>query len=344
MSDLRATLESLLGGRHLAEAEAAALLVELTREDLEPALSAALLTALRAKGETAAELRGFAGAMRKLARRPAILGDGPLLDIVGTGGDGSGSLNLSTGASLLAAACGIPVAKHGNRSVSSRSGSADVLEALGMRLPAGEDAAVACLEATGYTFLFAPYFHPAMKALGPVRRALGVRTVFNMLGPLTNPAAPPYLLLGAFSPQAARLMADAIAGFDNLERGFVVHGAPGWDEATPVGPFLMLDVRPGEVVETTRDPSEWGIGRCSAEDLAGGDAAYNAACLRAVFAGRETGPHRDALVLGTALALELTGLAPTPGAAVEMARGPLLDGRAEALLLALAEHTTRDPA
>lgn len=344
MNKLSATLETLLGGADLAEAEAAALLVELTREDIEPALAAALLAALRAKGETAAELRGFSTAMRGLARKPALRTDGPLLDIVGTGGDGSGSLNLSTGASLLAAACGIPIAKHGNRSVSSRSGSADMLEALGMRLPPDEDAVVACLEATGYTFLFAPYFHPAMKALGPVRRAMGVRTVFNMLGPLTNPAAPPYLLLGAFSPEAARLMAETIAGFADLERAFVVHGAPGWDEATPVGPFLLLDVRGGKVVEMTRDPAEWGLQRCAAEDLAGADAAYNAASLRAVFTGREVGPHLDALLLGAALALELTGLADTPAAAVAMAQRAVLDGRAAALLAALARHAPQEPA
>jgi anthranilate phosphoribosyltransferase len=219
-----------------------------------------------------------------------------------------------------------------------------MLEALGMRMPPDEHAAVECLAATGYTFLFAPYFHPAMKALGPVRRALGVRTVFNLLGPLTNPAAPPYLLLGAFSPAAARLMAEAMAGFEGLERGFVIHGAPGWDEATPVGPFLLCDVRGGEVIETTRDPAEWGIPRCTAEDLAGGDAAYNAARLRAVFSGREVGPHLDALLLGTALALELTGLAETPLAAVETASRALLDGRAEALLVAIGRHAAGSPA
>ncbi len=338
MNGPTATLEKLLDGTDLDEAEAGALMVELTREDLSPALAAALLAALRAKGETAAELRGFANAMRGLARKPVIESGGVLLDIVGTGGDGSGSLNLSTGASLLAAACGIRIVKHGNRSISSRSGSADMLEALGMRLPPDEDAAVACLEATGYTFLFAPYFHPAMKALGPVRRALGVRTVFNLLGPLTNPAAPPYLLLGAFSPVAARLMAEAMAGFAGLERGFVVHGAPGWDEATPVGPFLLFEVRGGQVSETTRDPAEWGLARCSAEDLAGGDADHNARRLRDVFAGRESGPHLDALLLGTALALELTGLASSPRAAVGAARRALLDGRAQALLEALARH------
>jgi anthranilate phosphoribosyltransferase len=335
---MAATLEKLLQRLDLEEAEAASLLVELTREDLEPALAAAILAALRAKGETAAELRGFASAMRGLARAPEIDVAGPLLDIVGTGGDASGSLNLSTGASLLAAACGIPVAKHGNRSISSRCGSADMLEALGMRLPPDPATAAACLAATGYTFLFAPYFHPAMKALGPVRRAMGVRTVFNMLGPLTNPAAPPYLLLGAFSPGAARLMADAIAGFPDLERGFVVHGTPGWDEATPVGPFLLLEVRAGKVTESSRDPGEWGIPRCAAEDLAGGDATFNAARLRAVFEGREAGPHLDALLLGTALALELTGLATAPAMAMSIAREALSDGRAADLLVALGHH------
>lgn len=338
MKELNALLEKLLARVDLEEEEAGQLMVALTREELAPALAAALLVALRAKGETAAEVRGFARAMRGLARKPEIPAGTPTLDIVGTGGDGSGSLNLSTGASLLAAACGIPVVKHGNRSVSSRSGSADVLEALGMRLPADATEAGACLAQTGYTFLFAPHFHPAMKAVAPVRKAMGVRTVFNLLGPLTNPAAPPYLLLGAFSPAAAQLMAGALAGFEGLERAFVVHGAPGWDEATPVGPFLLYEVRGSEVAETTRDPAEWGLARCTAEDLAGGDAAVNAARLRAALEGEDTGPHLDALLLGAALALELTGRADSPATALSMARAAVEDGRARAQLEALAGH------
>jgi len=338
MNELPKLLDQLLNGEDLDEQAAGELMVALTREDLPPALAAALLAALRAKGETAAELRGFANAMRGLAHKPEIRAGEPLLDIVGTGGDGSGSLNLSTGASLLAAACGVPVVKHGNRSVSSRSGSADMLEALGIRLPQNAAAAVACLAGAGYTFLFAPHFHPAMKAIAPVRRAMGVRTLFNLLGPLTNPAAPPYLLLGAFSETAARLMADAIAGFQGLRRGFVVHGAPGWDEATPVGPFLLIEVRDGKVSETTRDPAEWGLPRCTPEDLAGGDAAHNAMRLRAVFEGEESGPHLDALLLNTALALELAGLAEGPAEAVAMARRAVLDGRAAALLDTLAQQ------
>src|SRR3974390_3493794 len=197
-SALRAVLERLLEGEHLEEAEAAALMQALTAADLAPALAGALLAALRAKGVTAAELRGFAASLRALARRPQLPPVDQAVDIVGTGGDRSGSLNLSTGAALLTAACGLPVIKHGNRSISSRAGSADVLEALGLPLPLDEQRAGECFAATGFTFLFAPHYHPAMKSVAPFRSALGVRTVFNMLGPLTNPAAPPFHVIGAF--------------------------------------------------------------------------------------------------------------------------------------------------
>ena len=179
---LRNTLEQVLDRRSLSEAEAGELLVALTNPELPPAMAGALLAALRMKGVTADEVRGFAGAMRRLARRPRIAAGTPVIDIVGTGGDGSGSFNLSTGAALLAAACGLRVVKHGNRAVSSRCGSADLLEALGMSMPLDEEAAGRCLDATGFTFLFAPHYHPALKVLAPVRGALGVRTVFNMLG------------------------------------------------------------------------------------------------------------------------------------------------------------------
>src|SRR5882762_11800740 len=192
------TLDLLVQGRHLTESEAAALLTWLTSAELAPAMAGALLAALRGKGVTAAEVRGFAGAMRGLARKPELPHAPDAIDIVGTGGDSSGSLNLSTGAALLAAACGLPVIKHGNRSISSRSGSADLIERLGLRLPLDERQAAECFAATGFTFLFAPYFHPAMKALAPIRTALGIRTVLNLLGPLTNPATPRFRLIGAY--------------------------------------------------------------------------------------------------------------------------------------------------
>jgi anthranilate phosphoribosyltransferase len=212
-----------------------------------------------------------------------------------------------------------------------------MLESLGMPLPLHEIEAVACLEATGFTFLFAPAYHPAMKAIMPVRAALAVRTVFNMLGPLTNPAAPPYQLIGAWSLDAARLMADALSGMP-IERAFVVHGEPGWDEATPVGDFALFDVTPGNVAETRRSPEEYGLGRCSADDLAGGDPDHNAAELIRVFNGEDVGAHRDALLMGTSLVLEVQGRAEGPKQGVEQAAAAIDNGNGAALLDTLRAH------
>lgn len=339
MASLTATLEQLLARIDLSETDAAALMRALTDESLPPAMAAALLVALRAKGETAAEVRGFATAMRGLARRFDLPLGMPAADIVGTGGDSSGSLNLSTGSALVAAACGLPIVKHGNRSVSSKSGSADVLEALGLTLPTDPATARAQLDATNFTFLFAPNFHPAMKAIAPVRRALGVRTVFNILGPLTNPAAPPFSLIGAFDIPTAKLMADTLAGMP-IERCFVVHGEPGWDEATPVGPFTVFEVRPGIVRRQKRNPGHYGIPACTPEDLAGGDAVANARAIEAVLQGRDTGPHRDALILGAGLALDLAGRARGLRRGIELARKALAGGGGATLLARLRNFRT----
>ncbi|MFW2404616.1 MAG: anthranilate phosphoribosyltransferase [Gammaproteobacteria bacterium] len=330
--DAKFTLNALLNGEDLSESDAGELMRLLTDEDLPQAMSAGLLIALRAKGETPAEVRGFAKAMRNLARATELpAGITVAADVVGTGGDGSGSVNISTGTGLLTAACGVPVVKHGNRSVSSKSGSSDVLEALGVPLPDGPESAMQCLETCGFTFLFAPYFHPAMKAIAPVRGAMGVRTVFNILGPLTNPAKPPYNLIGAFDIPTARLMADTLSGMD-IERAFVIHGEPGWDEATPCGPFTQFDVSGGTVTESRRDPAEFGIARCDPSDLTGGDAAFNARALEAVLSGEERGAHRDALVLGAALVLELTGRTASLREGIERAGTAIDDGSAQALL------------
>lgn len=324
-------LDRLLDGRDLAQSEAQSLLGALTDESLPPAIAGAVLAALRAKGETEEELRGFALAMRALARRVPVPAELRAADVVGTGGDASGSLNISTGVSLLAAACGLPIVKHGNRSMSSQSGSADVLEELGVPLAPDPEQALACLAACNFTFLFAPNFHPAMRAIGPVRRALRVRTVFNILGPLTNPAAPPFSLIGAFDLPTAQLMAGALAGMD-IERAFVVHGEPGWDEATPVGPFTLFDVRPGGVRREERDPRDYGIARCSPDDLLGAEPVANAGALQAVLDGRDQGPHRDALVLGAGLALEVSGRTPDLAGGIAKARAAVSGGAAAATL------------
>ncbi len=330
------TLDILVQGRDLAETEAAALLTLLTTPEVAPAMAGALLTALRAKGVTAAEVRGFAGAMRSLARKPALPEALDAIDIVGTGGDASGSLNLSTGAALLAAACGLPVVKHGNRSISSRSGSADLMERLGFTLPLDETQAAQCFAATGFTFLFAPYFHPAMKALAPIRAALGIRTVFNLLGPLTNPAAPRFRLIGAYDAATAELMAGTLAGMD-IERAWVVHGAAGWDEATPIGPFLAFDVTRGAIRRCEIDPRDFGLAVCKAGDLAGGDADANLAALLEVFAGRDRGAHLSALALQCGLALFIAGRAASIQTGIDMARSAVDSGRADEWLRRLRQ-------
>jgi anthranilate phosphoribosyltransferase len=332
----RDTLDSLVQRRDLSEAEAAALLRSLTTSELSPAMAGALLAALRAKGVTAAEVRGFAGAMRSLARKPELPEGLDAIDIVGTGGDASGSLNLSTGAALLAAACGLPVVKHGNRSISSRSGSADLIEQLGFTLPLDETRAAECFAATGFTFLFAPYFHPAMKALAPIRAALGIRTVFNLLGPLTNPAAPRFRLIGAYDAATAELMAGTLAGMD-IERAWVVHGAAGWDEATPIGPFLAFDVARDTIRRYEIDPREFKLAPCRLGDLAGGDAAANLAALLEVFAGRDRGAHFAALALQCGLALFIAGRAASIQIGIDLARATLDSGRAELWLRRLRQ-------
>ena len=332
-----ALLDRLLNGNALSESEAFDLMHALASGEIDAALAGALLAGLRAKGETADEIRGFATAMRDLALHPAIPDGPPTVDSVGTGGDNSDSLNLSTGAGLLAAAAGARVVKHGNRSVSSKSGSADVLECLGMPLPLHEQAVIDCLEAVNFTFLFAPAYHPAMKSIMPVRGALGVRTVFNMLGPLTNPAAPPHQLIGAFSADAAKLLADTLSGMP-IERAFVVHGEPGWDEASPVGEFILYDVRPGSVEKSIRTPEDYGVSRCQPQQLRGVDPQHNASELAKVFNGEDQGPHRDALLMGTSLILEVTGLASDYRTGIEMAKLAIDDGRSAAFLDALRNH------
>jgi len=332
-----AILNRLLDGHELTETQCADLMRDMASGEMAPALAGAFLAGLRAKGESAAEIRGFATAMRELALHPAIPPGPPTVDTVGTGGDGSGSLNLSTGTGLLAAAAGARVVKHGNRSVSSRSGSADLLECLGMPIPLDEAASIAALRALNFTFLFAPAYHPAMKAIMPVRGALGVRTVFNVLGPLANPAAPPYQLIGAFSDEAARLMADTLSGMP-IERAFVVHGEPGWDEATPAGEFVLYDVQPGTVSESRRTPEDYGMARCSPDDLKGGDAQHNAIELVRVLTGEDQGPHRDALLMGTSLVLEVVGLASDLHDGLAQAAAAIDNGKAAAFLNAFREH------
>ena len=328
----------ILDGEVLDNEEAAELVAYLTGAELDPALAAAALAGLRTRGETADEVRVFATSLQEQALRPEIADTSRVVDVVGTGGDSSGSLNLSTGAALLAAAAGAQVVKHGNRSVSSRSGSFDVLTSLGLDVPWDPARAGQVFAATGFTYLFAPTFHPAMKAVAPVRQSMGARTIFNLVGPLANPARAPYLVVGAFSEDAARMMAETLAGM-GIQRAYVVHGEPGWDEPTPVGPYHLFDVTPGSVERGVEDPADFGMSRCDPDDLIGGDPAENAEAIRRVFDG-ETGPHRDALVLGASLALRVTG-AQTERALKEAASA-IDDGSAASLLNLLAASSDQE--
>lgn len=322
-------LDVLLERRDLSEEQASAGLDELVDPECSPALKSAFLTALRMKGETPAELAGLARAMRARALGPLTC-TRPLVDTCGTGGDASGSFNLSTAAALVAASAGVRVAKHGNRAVSSRAGSADLAEALGIPLSMDAASASRRLDAQGFAFLFAPAFHAAAAAVAEVRRTLAVRTAFNLLGPLVNPALPERQLVGACDPAVARLLAGAL-GMLGIERAFVVHGEPGWDEATPVGPFLLVEVRGRRVEERVVDPLAFGIPRTRAEDLLGEDAGANAQSFEQIASGVR-GPLFDAVVLNAALVLLLVGRTQDPRAAARHAEDALASGRTRGLL------------
>jgi anthranilate phosphoribosyltransferase len=337
---MREIVGKLLDGEVLTETEAEELVAYLTTPDLDHALAAAALAGLRTRGETANEVRVFAKGLQDRSVRPDIPDTARTVDVVGTGGDSSGSLNLSTGAALVAAAAGAGVVKHGNRSVSSRSGSYDVLVALGLDLPWDPARAGRVFAETGFTYLFAPSFHPAMKSVAPVRQAMGVRTIFNLVGPLANPARTPFLVVGAFSREAARMMAETLAGMD-IERAYVVHGEPGWDEPTPVGPYVLHEVTPGSVNETIEDPADFDIPRCRPADLLGGGPDENALAIRRVFEG-EHGPHRDALLLGASLALRVTGSKPEE--AMGKVTEVLDNGAAHRLLEQLTALVSREKA
>ena len=302
--DLRATIEDLIRGDvPISRSVAADVGTAIARGEAEPHQVAALLVLLAARGETADVVLGFVSALRSVMITVPNPGVGPLLDIVGTGGDGHNTVNISSAAAMLTAACGVHVAKHGSVSVSSRSGAADVLVALGIA-PLPVSCAGACLRRAGITFLFAQDFHPALRAVAPVRKALRVRTLFNILGPLLNPAGAQRLVLGVYAPRLLRIFADAAAAL-GVERALIVHCC-GLDELAPIGPCTTIDVAGGVAgPEFIVDPADWGVPRCDIADLAGGSPAENAQVLRKVLAGGADGKcaigHTIALNAGAAL-------------------------------------------
>lgn len=293
--------------------------------DSDPIQMAAFLVLLRSKGETSEEVAGLAKAMRDLCV-PVNTSGMEVLDIVGTGGDGIGSVNISTGATVIAAAAGAKVAKHGNRSVSSLCGSADVLEALGVTVDLGPEGVTQCIEKAGVGFMFSPRFHPAMKAVVPVRKALRVRTSFNLLGPMLNPAQASFGLIGVYSPDISDLMADALQRL-GMKKALIVHSM-GLDELTPMGPADVVEVSAGQNRKRySLEPLDLGIPRCSVEDLAGGNAEVNAKILQDTFGGSR-GPVADALNLNAGVALAAAHVAATPAEGIRMAQEVQRSGKA----------------
>jgi anthranilate phosphoribosyltransferase len=315
---IQQALQQVLDGRDLSRDDTREVMGQIMAGDATPAQIGGFLVALRAKGETPDEIAGCAEAMRAhvLAVRPRR---DDLVDTAGTGGDGAHTINISTAAALVAAAAGAAVAKHGNRAVSSACGSADVLEALGFTL-AQEPARIAqSIDELGFGFLFAPLHHPAMRHAAPVRKELATRTVFNVLGPLTNPAGARAQVVGVYSKELVRTIAEVLARL-GARRAFVVHGAGGIDELSPVGPNLVAEVVDGSVHERTLDPeSELGVPRCSVEELRGGTPAENAAAVREVFAGADGG-RRNAILLNAAGAIAAAGHAEDLRDGLELAR------------------------
>lgn len=325
-------LRRLMAGGDLTRGETEALFGRLMDGELSEAMKSALLVALAMKGEAESELAGAAAAMRaRVVRVPH--GRAEAIDTCGTGGDGRGTFNLSTAAALVAAAAGAVVAKHGNRSVSSRSGSADVLAELGVEIELEPEAAGRALDEIGITFLFAPRLHPAMGQVMPVRRALAVRTVFNLLGPLTNPAGARRQLLGVFAAHWVPKVAAVLAAL-GTERAWVVHGSDGLDEITTTGPTTIAEVEAGGVRLFELDPRELGIAPAALDDLAGGSPAENAQRMRRLLAG-EAGPLGDAVALNAGAALWVAGCSESLEAGLRLAREALASGAAERKLSAL---------
>src|SRR4051812_44462044 len=329
-----AILQKLTAREDLTTREAAHAMAEIMSGRATPAVIAAFLVALAMKGERPEEIVGLAETMRREAM--AFDTDGrDVFDTCGTGGDRSGTFNISSAAAIVIAACGVPVAKHGNRSVSSRCGSADVLEALGGNVSASAGAAERCLADAGIAFLFAPTFHPSMRHAGPTRRELGLRTAFNLLGPLTNPARPTRQLVGVPRPELTQLLARSLQLLGS-ERAWVVHGADGMDEISPTGYTKVSECRAGRVRTFYVHPSDFGLRKVALEALAGGDAAENASIVRRVLAG-EPGPRRDAVLMNAAAGLFVAGRAASIRTGIAAAAAAIDGGAATATLSRLVE-------
>ncbi|CAB4699160.1 MAG: anthranilate phosphoribosyltransferase [Actinobacteria bacterium] len=339
---MQQALNQILEGRDLTREEARRVMDTIMSGDATPGQIGAFLAGLRLKGETADEIAGCADAMRShvLAVHPKRT---DLVDVVGTGGDGANTFNISTTSAIVAAAAGAAVAKHGNRAASSASGSADVLEALGFRLDLTPDRIADSIDTLGFGFMFAQVHHPAMRHAAPIRRELGTRTVFNVLGPLTNPAGARAGIFGVATERLMRTYAEALVKL-GTQRAYVVHGFEGIDELSPAGPNQVCEVIDGEIRERIIDPADFGLPPASHDELRGGTPAENAATTRAIFAGEDTGGKLQAVLLNAAGAIAAAGHAADLAEGIEIARATIETGAAAERLDALAAFTQWDEA
>jgi anthranilate phosphoribosyltransferase len=333
----REAVVALASPRDLTRAEAASVMRAIMTGGATTAQVGAILTALSMKGAKGDELAGFAGAMREFAVPFPHGLAGPCIDTCGTGGDESGTFNVSTATAFVVAGAGLPVVKHGNRSVTSRCGSADVLAALGARLEIPPERMADVLRSTGIAFLYAPLYHPAMKRVAGIRQELGLRTIFNLLGPLTNPAGARIQLLGVYRPDALVTMAGVLRLL-GAERAMVVHGG-GLDEITTTGPTLVAELGAGGLREYRIEPGDFGIPVSDITDLRGGDASENARILREVLSG-EGGAARDAVIMNAGAAISLGGLARSLAGGISLAEESIDSGAALGKLEAFIRRTT----
>ena len=334
---IRESIDTVVSGRSLTMEEASSVMREIMEGEATPAQLGAFLTALALKGETTQEIAGMARVMRDMALRVEV--DGELVDTVGTGGDGKNTFNISTATAFVAAGAGLKVAKHGNRAASGSCGSADVLEALGVQIELSPVAVAQCINEVGVGFMFAPAFHPAMRHAGPVRREIGIRTVFNILGPLTNPAGAQTQLLGVAFPELGGIMAEVL-GLLGSHHAMIVHGAGGLDEISLSGDTSVWEVRGGQVEEWTLRVEDTGLPETPIEAIRGGSKEENAATMRRLFQG-EQGPVRDMVLLNSAGVLMVGDKAETIRQGVEMSAGIIDSGAAIAKLDQMIEVTQR---
>ena len=334
---MKEILSKLVAGNDLTKEEAMKAQEMILSGEATQSQIACFLTALRMKGETLDEITGLAMVLRDKANTISPKVDN-YVDFVGTGGDCTYSFNISTTSAFVVAAAGVPVAKHGNRSISSKSGAGDVLEALGVNISADPDVVEKCVEEVGIGFMFAPHLNPAMKYVGPVRKEMGIRTVFNILGPLSNPSRAKAMVVGVYSPSLTEVIAGTMANLD-VKRGFVVSGEDNMDEFTLTGPSTVSEIKDGKVETYEITPEQFGLKRCKIEDLQGGDGTVNAQITKDILSGKERGAKREIVLLNAGAALYIGGKAESIEEGIRIARETIDSGKAMETLEAMVKAT-----